>query len=324
MKSLLSGNGWPENPNKTLPSHLDDIAVEHRIIETRRPIADRDVPDADAVIATWWETADWVNNLSPPKGAKIYFVQDFGANNAQPMDKLAATWNMPMHKIVISSYIRDLVRQHIPTDEPLSLVGNSVDLDLFHSPQRSKQPKPIIGTMYSVAHFKGLDICLKAVALARRRIPELQLVVFGPHASSSEYPLPPGTQVQVHLPDERLKEVYSRCDAWLFGPRKEGYGLPILEAMACRTPVIATPAGAAPELLEHGGGILVNHEDSQGMADAIVRLCSMKDSDWRAMSDKAYATVAGYTWNQATDLFEEAIKIGVRRSRNMGLSPMPC
>jgi glycosyltransferase involved in cell wall biosynthesis len=316
VKSFLSGKGWPANPNKTEPSHLDNLAVEHRIIESRRPIADRDVPDADVVIATWWETAYWVNDLSARKGAKVYFVQDFGANDAQPMEKLAETWNMPMHKIVISSYIEDLVRRHISADEPLSLVGNGVDLSLFHSPERSKQAQPTVGTMYSVARFKGLDICLRAVELARKQLPELQLVVFGPHAASKEYPLPPGTQLQVYLPDERLKEVYGRCDAWLFGPRMEGYGLPILEAMACRTPVIATPAGAAPELLAKGGGILVEHEDSEGMAAAIVRICSMDERSWRAMSDKAYATVAAYTWDDATDLFEAALRQAIERRRH--------
>ena len=45
-------------------------------------------------------------------GPREFGTQDFGALDSQPMDKLAETWNMPMHKIVISSYIRDLVREH--------------------------------------------------------------------------------------------------------------------------------------------------------------------------------------------------------------------
>ena len=42
---------------------------------------------------------------APAKGAKVYFVQDFGANTGQPMEKLAATWRLPLHRIVISRYI---------------------------------------------------------------------------------------------------------------------------------------------------------------------------------------------------------------------------
>ncbi|HEX8521012.1 MAG TPA: glycosyltransferase family 4 protein [Tepidisphaeraceae bacterium] len=313
IKSFVLGRGWPVNPNY-LPSHLDHIKVKHQIIDSgARPIADRDCPDADVVIATWWETAYWTNDLSPQKGAKAYFVQDFGANDAQPMDKLAETWNMPMHKIVISSYIRDLVKQYVPANEPLPLVGNSVDLEIFRSPVRGKQAVPTVGTMYSTEPFKRLDLCLKAVEIARKTLPDLQLLVFGPSNLSKEYPLPRDTILHQNVPDDRLKEIYNQCDAWLFGPDKEGYGLPILEAMACRTPVIATPAGAAPELLEPGGGLIVPHGDSEGMAKAILQICSMPDRDWRAMSDKAYSTVASYSWDQATDLFEVALRQAVAR-----------
>ena len=69
-------------------------------------------------------------------------------------------------------------------------------------------------------------------------------------------PLPRDTEFHLRPPQDRIRDIYSKCDAWLFGSRSEGFGLPILEAMACRTPVIGTPAGAAPELLGDGRGIL--------------------------------------------------------------------
>jgi glycosyltransferase involved in cell wall biosynthesis len=117
------------------------------------------------------------------------------------------------------------------------------------------------------------------------------------------------------IPDAELKNVYAACDAWLFPPRKEGYGLPITEAMACRTPVIATPAGAAPELINaHGGGALVPHENPAAMASEIVRICSLADDEWRRLSASAYATVTGYSWADATNRFEDALKLAIERS----------
>ena len=65
---------------------------------------------------------------------------------------------------------------------------------------------------------------------------------------------------------------------WLFGAREEGFELPILEAMACRTPVLGTPAGAALELLVDGAGILVPREDPDAMARAIVEVCQMENA----------------------------------------------
>jgi glycosyltransferase involved in cell wall biosynthesis len=318
VKSVVKGKGWPIDPN-TLPDHFDNVDVDLRVIESRRPIEDRDVPDADVVIATWWETAPWVAALSPSKGAKAYFVQDFGANAGQPMEQLAETWRLPMHQIVISHYIRDLVDEHVPgAGAGMSYVPNSVDLEQFRSPPRGKQPTPVVGTIYSQSRFKGADIAIAACEIAKKELPDLKLIGFGLHDKSKDQPLPDWVTFRSRIPDSQLKDVYAGCDAWLFPPRKEGYGLPILEAMACRTPVIATPAGAAPELIaQQGGGMIVPHDDPAGMAQAIVKICRMTDTEWRRISDAAYATVTGYSWDDATDRFEAALERAISGSLSL-------
>jgi glycosyltransferase involved in cell wall biosynthesis len=48
------------------------------------------------------------------------------------------------------------------------------------------------------------------------------------------------------------KNVYADCDVWLFASFSEGFGLPIIEAMACRCPVVATRAGCAPDVIKEG------------------------------------------------------------------------
>src|SRR5213076_2618834 len=102
--------------------------------------------------------------------------------------------------------------------------------------------------------------------------------------------LPRDFELSIQPKQEKLREIYAKADAWLFASRSEGFGLPILEAMACRTPVIATPAGAAPELLASGGGVLVPPENPAAIAQAIEQICAMDNSSWRAMSDKALST----------------------------------
>ena len=307
IKSLITGKGWPVNPN-TLADHFDDVDVDFRTIGSRRPVVDRDLPDADVVVATWWETAEWVNALSPRKGAKAYFVQDFGAHDSQPIDKLAATWRLPMHRIVISQYIMDLVKEHAGDGREMSYVPNSVDLEQFRSPPRGKNRSPVVGTVYSKSRFKGYDIALESVEIARKTLPDLELQGFGSNMPTGDMHWPDWMRFRSRVPDNELKNIYAACDAWLFPPRKEGYGLPITEAMACRTPVIATPAGAAPELIEaKGGGMLVPHEDPAAMAAAIVKICSLTDNEWQRMSQAAYDTVAGYSWDDATALFEAAL-----------------
>jgi glycosyltransferase involved in cell wall biosynthesis len=288
------------------PSHLHGLDLEHRVLRQPRPVTDSDVPDADVVVATWWETAPWVMNLGPRKGAKAYFVQDYGAHGGQPLEKVAPTWRLPMHKIVISQFLVRLLGEH-GCDRDYSYVPNAVDTARFRAPKRSRQPQPTVGFLYSTAPQKGCDLMLDAVRLARRRVKNLKLVTYGPGDPEPHLPLPHGAVHHAYPADDQLSSIYAACDMWLFGSRLEGFGLPILEAMACRTPVIATSAGAAPELLAQGGGVLVDM-NAASMAEQIVHMANLPEGSWRVMSDAALRTASSYSWDDATDRFESALE----------------
>jgi len=304
VKSLLRGRGWP-GPWTQGPSHFDGLEVEHRLLPHAAPVTADDVPDAEVVLATWWESVEWMAKFPPSRGVHVHFVQGYEAFADVP-EVVDATYRRPIAKIVISNWLRELMVKKFGRT-PLALVPNSVDMALFHAPPRGRQATPTVGLIYSTQAIKGCDLMLKAHALAAQRLPGLKLVAMSNGPVLDSLPLPPGAEFIGQARDQTLRETYARCDVWLSGTREEGFGLPILEAMACRTPVIATPAGAAPELLAGGGGILVPHEDPAAIAEAIVKVCSMPDPAWRALSDAALATAGGYTWDDATDLFEKAL-----------------
>lgn len=312
FKTLLKGQGWQVKD----PAHyLDNKTIDCRTIEQRRPIRAADVPDADVVIATWWETAEWVAQFPLSKGVKVYFVQhDESLFENQPIERVKATWRLPMYKITVSQWLADLAHREYG-DHAVAIVPDSVDTEQFFALPRGRRSIPTIGLLYSTAGFKGCDISLAAFSLAARNIPHLQLVAFGSGHPSSLLPLAPRTHYHYRPAQALLKDIYAQCDAWLFGSRTEGFGLPILEAMACRTPVIGTPAGAAPDLLAQGGGILVKPEDPEDMARAIEQICRMPDEEWRIRSQLAYTKAISYTWDDATDLFEVALEQAVELSR---------
>lgn len=313
VKSLLRGRGWIATPENE-PSFFDNLDLEHKITDRYRPVEDKDVPDADVIVATWWETAEWVAKLSPSKGAKAYFLQHHEVFDYLPQGRVEATWMLPMHKITISQWLVDLARTKYG-DRQVSLAPPSVDTKQFYACPRNKQSVPTIGMMYSTIYWKGTDIALKAFSLAAEKIPNLRLVAFGVDAPSSELPLPANAEYIIQPDQHKLKDSYSKCDAWLLASRSEGFGLPIIEAMACRTPVISTPAGAAPEILSGGTGILVRPEDPEEMAKAIEFICQLPNADWQAMSEAAYVKVVNYSWENATTHFEAGLKVAVDKSK---------
>lgn len=305
-KALLRGRGWPGATPRG-PSHLDGGEVEHRRIDRPGPVVDRDVPDADVVVATWWRTAEWVAALSPRKGAKVHFVQGDDADlPGQPRARVEATWRLPLRRVVCSRWLLDLARER-HGDRSALLVPNGVDLELFSAPARGRQPRPTVGVVYSDLWIKGCDVALEAVRLARRRLPDLRLVAFGHTPVSPLLPLPPRSEYLQLPPPAAIPGLYARCDAWLWPSRREGFGLPLLEAMACRTPVVAAPAGAAPELLAGGGGALLPEADPDEMAAAVEQLLGLPEEAWRAVGERARAVAEGHGWEASTRRFEEAL-----------------
>jgi glycosyltransferase involved in cell wall biosynthesis len=306
-RSLVRDRRLPAEPVLG-PSHLDGTGVPHHVIERYRPITDDDLPDADIVMATWWRTAAWVAALSPAKGVKCHLVQhyeDWGLGESAVAD-VDAAYRLPLFKVCVSQWLAELMRRKFGC-EGVACVSNGVDLDQFQTPPRDKQSPPAIGMLYSPQPFKGCRWTLQAVEAARREIGELQLLAFGNETPGDDLPLPPGTRFYRQPPQDRIRDIYGGCDAWLVGSRSEGFGLPILEAMACRTPVISTPVGAAPELVIGGGGCLVDFEDISAMAQRIVRYIKMPLQQWRECSQRAYAVASEHSWSRSVDEMQQVL-----------------
>lgn len=314
----LRGRGWakPVSPGR---SHFDGLTVDFRRIPAGRPLHIKDLPQADVLIATWWQTAEWIERAPRPHGAKVFFAQGYEVVDWLPEDRVRRVWRLPFHKIVVAKWLQDLARNEFGDDD-VSLVPNSVDLNQFAVPPRAMPERPTVGFVYSPARFRGCDTILEAVAIARKQLPGLRLVTFGSHPLSDALPLPPNTEFRFTPTQDAIRSTYAACTAWLFGSRQEGFGLPILEAMACRTPVIATPGGAAPELLSRGGGFLVAPDDPAAMADRIQALCTMNHGEWRRLSEEAYSMAASYTWDDAVDRFEAALRRAIEKASSLNAS----
>jgi glycosyltransferase involved in cell wall biosynthesis len=94
--------------------------------------------------------------------------------------------------------------------------------------------------------------------------------------------------------DDRLSVLYRAASALVYPSRYEGFGLPLLEAMASGTPVIASRAASIPEVLGDCG-ILLDPDDRGGWTDAIVRV--LNDERLRAdLHERGVARAATFSW----------------------------
>jgi glycosyltransferase involved in cell wall biosynthesis len=96
-----------------------------------------------------------------------------------------------------------------------------------------------------------------------------------------------------------LIALYRRASVVVVPSRYEGFGLPAVEAMACGTPVVATRAGALPEVIDlTGGGVLAERDDPDSLAQAVGML--LGNTEMRAMMAKRgrEQVVAKLSWPQ--------------------------
>src|SRR5262249_816101 len=150
---------------------------------------DSDVPDADVVIATWWETAAWVATLGPAKGAKIHFVQGYETWGG-PIATVGNTYSLPIPKIVISQWLENQPSRK-PKQKPFTLTPNGGERRQFHAEPRGRQAVPTVGMFYARTWDKGTDIALQAATFALRRLPNLRLRVASNVPLVPALPLPP-------------------------------------------------------------------------------------------------------------------------------------
>ena len=288
-------------------SHVEDVGLIPIIARRPGPVLATDVPDADVIVATWWETAEWVLTMPRAKGAKVYFVQHYEVFDYTPKDRVEATYRAPLSRITISKWLQEMLARDFG-DNHVDLVPNGVDAAHFSCTSRGRQREPTVGFIASTIPFKGLDTALAALSRLQAYVPALRVLAFGGEtltpAAIRGLPLQyieKPTQVEI-------RDLYSSCDVWLAPSLSEGFGLPVLEAMACRTPVVSTRTGWAAHGIVAGiNGHLAEPGDDAMLAHHLASVLSLDNQAWRRMSDAAHRTASALDWPTSTALFEAAL-----------------
>jgi glycosyltransferase involved in cell wall biosynthesis len=313
-RAWLGRGAWPRSRSPDV-SHFELQGVPVHRLARRGPVRASDVPEADVLVSTWWETAVWTAEFERRRGAKAHFVQGWERHiEGMPAEAVDDALRLPSHKLVVSRFLRDVVAQ-VAGDRDVTLVPNAIDPQQFDGPPRGKQARPTAGLVYATAHAKGLDVALDALARVHAACPSLVVKSFGAEPERAELPLPPFASLEVRPAQHRLAGLYGSADVWLSASRLEGFGLPALEAMACRTPLVSTRYGGPMDFVRDGeNGFLVDVDDAAGLAERALQVLRLPEPEWRRMSDAAHATGHALTWAQSARLFEKGLVRALERA----------
>jgi glycosyltransferase involved in cell wall biosynthesis len=141
--------------------------------------------------------------------------------------------------------------------------------------------QPFLLYVGNIVPGKNVEGLLRAFSQLRKKadLPQRKLVVVGPklwgYGSLSALIDQMGLQNEVifpgYIPQRILPYFYSACDAFVFPSFSETFGLPVLEAMSCGAPVVASARGALPEVCGDAA-LLVNPDSPEEIANSLYQV----------------------------------------------------
>jgi glycosyltransferase involved in cell wall biosynthesis len=179
---------------------------------------------------------------------------------------------------------RDILRLLPLTDDRVTVVYPGVDLQRFAPAarrERSERARPYVLCVAGKDPAKNVEALIEAFA----RLPPMvrdgyDLVLAGdvrkragPADLVNRLDLTDRVQFPGPVSDERLLHLYRQARLFVFPSRYEGFGLPVLEAMACGCPVISSNASSLPEVVGDAG-VLVEPDDVEGLSRELLSLLS--------------------------------------------------
>jgi glycosyltransferase involved in cell wall biosynthesis len=198
-------------------------------------------------------------------------------------------------------------------EEQIQLVMNGFDQAIFRVMAVDRaaffqrhdlpdSPDHVVSFVGKLTHFKGVDVLLEAASIYEPLLGNVLTLIVGAgelrpelEAQAARAQLR-GVHFLGHQPQTEVAVVYNLAGVSVVPSRVEPFGLVAVEALACGTPVVATNEGGLPDFVDDRVGALVEVDDPQALAGAIVHELSTQAKASKGPYAAEYA-LAGFSWS---------------------------
>jgi len=201
--------------------------------------------------------------------------------------------------------------------DKIEVVPVGVDTDNFRPLNIDEEENTLffLSVLDKFHEYKGLEYLLRALKVVKEEISDVGLVVGGEGELKAYYQnmvrrlgLVDNVVFLGYIPDDVLVEYYNRCSVFVlpsYSSDQEGFGIVLLEALACGKPVVTTEiVGVSRYVSEFDAGRIVKPRDIQGLANAIVEV--LQDKTLRKKMGKRGRKIAKkYSWENIARMIEK-------------------
>jgi glycosyltransferase involved in cell wall biosynthesis len=169
---------------------------------------------------------------------------------------------------------------------------------------------PYVLYLAAIDSRKGIDVIIDAFAHVSRSFPEIKLVISGVVHSDyivltqqiQDFAIGKNVVFTGYVTDNEKRVLMSNAEVFLFPSKYEGFGLPILEAMACGCPVITSNTSSMPEVAGDAC-ILINPYNAEELAHELERVLNSKMLRME-LREKGFAQANKFSWDKTAEQTE--------------------
>ena len=212
--------------------------------------------------------------------------------------------------------------------EDLPVVYNCVDHRLYRPTGVSRSATPLIGYFGRLKRYKSVDHLLRALPAVKDAVPDVRAVIVGEgddrprlEGIAKELEIADRVTFTGYVSDERKVELLQQMWVKVTTSSKEGWGLTVLEANACGTPVIASNVPGLRDAIRDGEtGLLYPYGDVQALAEKTTLL--LRDEKVRGrLGANALSWAEKFDWDVVADetirVLEKRVKARSRSSASL-------
>ena len=207
--------------------------------------------------------------------------------------------------------------------ENINVINNGLDTNEFSPIDKTGINKNrLITTASADVPLKGLDYSLKALKMLKDDYPELHLVVIGSPKKGGhterlirELELEQDVIFKSNITKEEIRDLYSTSSVAIVSSLYEGFGYPVIEAMSCEVPLIATNISSIPELTSEFA-TLIEPKNEEMIYKSVKNILSDYDEFKQIAINGRAHVIKNFNWAKITKEYEDVIFKTIKKFRD--------